>query len=97
MRESFWLQGMMAGIKGAYDCIKQFSEVDYTEDLKKIDVPTLILHGDDDQIAPIGASAMRAIELVPNGTLKVYPGAPHGLTVTHQDQFNTDLLAFIKG
>ncbi|MBI1880655.1 MAG: alpha/beta hydrolase, partial [Chloroflexi bacterium] len=96
VRESFWLQGMMAGIKGAYDCIKQFSEVDYTEDLKKMDVPTLILHGDDDQIVPIGASALRSIELVPNGTLKVYPGAPHGLTVTHQDQFNADLLAFIQ-
>jgi non-heme chloroperoxidase len=96
VRQSFWLQGMMAGIKGAYDCIKQFSEVDYSEDLKKIDVPALILHGDDDQIVPIGASAMRSIELVPHGTLKVYQGAPHGLTVTHQDQFNADLLAFIQ-
>lgn len=96
VRESFWLQGMLAGIKGAYDCIREFSEVDYTEDLKKMDVPTLILHGDDDQIVPIGASALRAIELVPNGTLKIYPGAPHGLTTTHQDQFNADLLAFIQ-
>lgn len=97
VREYFWLQGMMSGIKGAYDCIKQFSETDFTEDLKRMDVPALIIHGDDDQIVPIGASAMRTIELVPQGTLKVYPGAPHGLTVTHQDQFNADLLAFIKG
>jgi non-heme chloroperoxidase len=97
VRESFWLQGMMAGIKGAYDCIKQFSETDFTEDLKRIDVPTLILHGDDDQIVPIGASALLSAQLVPNATLKIYAGADHGLTVTHQDQFNADLLAFIRG
>ena len=97
VREAFWLQGMMAGMKGAYDCIKQFSETDFTEDLKQINVPTLIIHGDDDQIVPIGASALRSIELVLKGTLKVYPGAPHGLTVTHQDEFNADLLAFVKG
>lgn len=97
VRESFWLQGMMAGIKGAYDCIKQFSEVDYTEDLKKMKVPTLIVHGDDDQIVPIRASALRAVEIAPQATLKVYPGAPHGLPTTHQDQFNADLLAFLKG
>jgi non-heme chloroperoxidase len=96
VRESFWLQGMMAGIKGAYDCIKQFSETDFTDDLKKIDVPTLVIHGDDDQIVPIGASALRTVEVAPQATLKVYSGAPHGLTVTHQDQFNANLLAFIK-
>lgn len=96
VRESFWRQGMMAGIKGVYDCIKQFSEVDFTEDLKRIDVPTLILHGDDDQIVPIKASALLSAKLVPNATLKIYPGAAHGLTVTQQDQFNEDLLAFIR-
>jgi non-heme chloroperoxidase len=97
VRESFWLQGMLGGIKGQYDCIKQFSEVDYTEDLKKIDVPTLIVHGDDDQIVPIAAAALRSSKIAPRATLKVYPGAPHGLPTTHQDQFNADLLAFIKG
>src|SRR5215213_3445991 len=96
VRESFWLQGMQAGIKGALDCIKQFSESDFTEDLKKINVPTLIVHGEDDQIVPIGASAMRSSKIAPQATLKVYPGAPHGLPTTHQDQFNADLLAFIK-
>ncbi len=96
IRESFWLQGMQAGIKGAYDCIKQFSEVDYTEDLKKMNVPTLIVHGDDDQIVPIAAAALRSAKIAPQATLKVYPGAPHGLPTTHQDQFNADLLAFIK-
>ena len=97
VRDSFWLQGMLTGIKGAIDCIKQFSESDFTEDLKKIDVPALILHGDDDQIVPIGASALRSAQLAPQATLKVYPGAPHGLPTTHQDQFNADLLAFIQG
>ncbi|MDZ5450739.1 alpha/beta hydrolase [Labrys sp. ZIDIC5] len=96
-RESFWLQGMLGGLKGQLDCIKQFSETDFTEDLKKIDVPTLIIHGDDDQIVPIGASAHQSVKLIPNATLKVYPGGSHGLTLTQQDQFNTDLLAFIKG
>ncbi len=96
-RESFWLQGMLGGLKGQLDCIKQFSETDFTEDLKKIDVPTLIIHGDDDQIVPIGASAHQAVKLIPNATLKVYPGGSHGLTLTQQDQFNADLLAFIKG
>jgi non-heme chloroperoxidase len=95
--ESFWLQGMMAGIKGAYDCIKAFSETDQNADLKKIDVPTLIVHGDDDQIVPIGASAMKSSKLVKGATLKVYPGAPHGLAQTMPDQFNADVLAFIKG
>jgi non-heme chloroperoxidase len=95
-RDSFWLQGMMGGIKGQYDCIKQFSETDFSEDLKKIEVPTLIVHGDDDQIVPIDGSARLTAKLVKHATLKVYPGAPHGLATTHQDQLNSDLLAFIK-
>jgi non-heme chloroperoxidase len=93
----FWLQGMQAGHKNTFDCIKAFSETDFTEDLKKIDVPTLIIHGDDDQIVPIGAAAIAAAKLVKNATLKVYPGAPHGLTDTHKDQLNADLLSFLKG
>jgi len=87
---------MQAGLKNAYDCIKVFSETDQTEDLKKFDVPTLIIHGDDDQIVPIGASALPSSKLVKGSTLKVYPGAPHGLTATHKDQVNADLLAFFK-
>jgi non-heme chloroperoxidase len=96
IKDSFWLQGMQAGFKGALDCIKAFSETDFTEDLKKFDVPTLILHGDDDQIVPIGASAMLSSKLVKNATLKVYPGFSHGMCTINQDQINTDLLAFIK-
>jgi len=96
VQDSFWLQGMQAGFKSVLDCIKQFSETDFTEDLKKFDVPTLIAHGDDDQIVPIGASALLSAKLVPGSTLKIYPGAPHGLATTHQDEFNADLLAFIK-
>src|SRR5512134_3261953 len=96
VRESFWLQGMMAGFPAAYFCIKAFSETDLTEDLKKIDVPTLILHGDDDQIVPIGASAMLSAKIVKGSTFKVYPGLPHGMCSTHKDQINADLLAFIK-
>ena len=96
VRESFWLQGMMAGFPASYFCIKAFSETDLTEDLKKFDVPTLILHGDDDQIVPIGASAMLSSKIVKNATLKVYPGAPHGMCTTLKDQVNDDLLAFIK-
>ena len=96
LREQFWLQSMTVGLKGAYDCIKAFSETDQTEDLKKIDVPTLFIHGDDDQIVPIGAASMTAVKIVKGAALKVYPGAPHGLTATHRDQFNADLLAFIK-
>ena len=96
MIDSFWLQGMQAGHKNTYDCIKAFSETDFTEDLKKFDVPTLIIHGDDDQIVPIGAAAHRSSKLVKNATLKVYPGAPHGLTDTHKDLLNADLLAFLK-
>jgi non-heme chloroperoxidase len=88
---------MMAGFPAAYFCIKAFSETDLTEDLKKFDVPTLILHGDDDQIVPIGASAMLSSKLVSNAQLKIYPGAPHGMCTTLKDQVNEDLLAFIKG
>jgi non-heme chloroperoxidase len=94
--DSFWLQGMQVSIIGAYDCIKAFSETDFTEDLKKIDVPTLILHGDADQIVPIVASALLSSKLVKNSTLKVYPGAPHGMCTTLADQVNADLLAFLK-
>jgi non-heme chloroperoxidase len=96
LRDSFWLQGMIAGHKAAYDCIKQFSETDFTGDLRKINVPTLILHGDDDQIVPIGDSAMISAKLVKGANLKVYPGAPHGLCSTHKNQVNEDLLAFLK-
>jgi len=96
LRDFFWLQGMQAGFKAVFDCIKAFSETDFTEDLKRIDVPTLIMHGDDDQIVPIGSSAMLSSKLVKGSVLKVYPGAPHGMCSTHKDQINEDLLAFIK-
>jgi non-heme chloroperoxidase len=96
VRDSFWMQGMMAGLPACYFCIKAFSETDQTEDLKKIDVPTLILHGDDDQIVPIADSAMLSAKLVKNAKLKVYKGAPHGMCTTHKEQVNEDLLAFIK-
>ncbi|HVP42121.1 MAG TPA: alpha/beta hydrolase [Terriglobales bacterium] len=96
IRDSFWLQGMQAGFKAAYDCIKAFSETDFTEDLKKVDVPTLILHGDDDQIVPIAASALLSAKLVKGATLKVIPGAPHGLCSTLKDQVNGELLAFFE-
>ena len=96
MIDSFWLQGMQAGHKNTFDCIKAFSETDFTEDLKKFDVPTLIIHGDDDQIVPIGAAALNSAKLVKNATLKIYPGAPHGLADTHKDQLNADLLEFIR-
>ena len=96
LRDSFWLQGMRAGFPAAYFCIKAFSETDFTDDLKKFDVPTLILHGDDDQIVPIGASALLSSKLVKGATLKVYPGLPHGMCSTHKDVINTDLLAFLK-
>jgi non-heme chloroperoxidase len=95
--DNFWLQGMLGGIKGLFDCIHEFSEVDYTEDLKKFDIPTLIAHGDDDQIVPIGAAGLLSAKIVKGATLKIYPGAPHGLATTHQDEFNKDLLAFIQG
>jgi non-heme chloroperoxidase len=96
MRDSFWLQGMQAGHKAALDCIRAFSETDHTEDLKKFDVPTLIIHGGDDQIVPIVASASKSAKLVKNAVLKVYPGAPHGLPDTHKDRLNADLLAFLR-
>lgn len=95
MMDSFWLQGMRAGHKNTFDCIKAFSETDFTEDLKMFDVPTLIVHGDDDQVVPIGASAHSAAKLVKNATLKVYASAPHGLVDTHKEQLNADLLAFL--
>ena len=96
LRDSFWLQGMLCGLKAAYDCIKAFSETDFTEDLKKFDVPMLILHGDDDQIVPIGDSALLSSKLVKGATLKVIPGAPHGMCSTLKDQVNAELLAFLQ-
>jgi non-heme chloroperoxidase len=96
IREKWWLQGMMGGMKAHYDCIKAFSETDFTEDLKKFDVPTLIMHGDDDQIVPIRAAAMLSSKLVKGATLKVYPGLPHGMCTTHSELINADLLAFLR-
>ncbi len=96
VRNSFWLQGMLAGFPACYFCIKAFSETDQTEDLKKFDVPTLILHGDDDQIVPIAAAAMLSSKLVKNAQLKIYKGAPHGMCTTEKDKVNADLLSFIK-
>ncbi len=95
--DSFWMQGMSAAHKATYDCIKAFSETDFTEDLKRFDVPTLVLHGDDDQIVPIGPSALSAAKLIKSSKLLVYPGAPHGLVDTHKDKLNADLLAFLQG
>jgi len=96
IREKWWLQGMMGGTKAGYDCIKAFSETDFTEDLKKIDVPTLVQHGEDDQIVPIGAAGLMSAKIVKGATLKVYPGFPHGMPTTHADQINADLLEFIQ-
>jgi len=96
IRDMFWLWSMQVGLKGALDCIKAFSETDMTEDLKKFDIPTLIIHGDDDQIVPIGDSALLSSKIVKGATLKVYPGAPHGLMSTHKEQFNADLLSFLR-
>ena len=96
VREQFWLQGMMAGMPASYFCVKAFSETDHTEDLKKFDVPTLILHGDDDQIVPIEDSALLSAKIVKAATLKIYKGASHGMCTTHKDQVNADLLAFLK-
>jgi len=96
IREHWWLQGMLGGMKAHYDCIKAFSETDFTEDLKKFDVPTFIMHGDDDQIVPIVAAGPLSAKLVKNSTLKVYPGFPHGMPTTHADVINGDLLSFIK-
>lgn len=94
--QSFWLQAMQAGIKPVYDCIAQFSETDFTDDLKRFDIPTLLVHGDDDQIVPLGASSLRTAKLVKGATLKVYRGAPHGLPTTHAEQLNSDLLEFLR-
>jgi non-heme chloroperoxidase len=96
LKDSFWRQSMASGHKNAYDCIKAFSETDFTEDLKKFDVPTLIVHGSDDQVVPIGAAGIMSAKLVKGAILKVYEGGPHGLTDTHKDQLNADLLAFIR-
>ncbi|HEY5026953.1 MAG TPA: alpha/beta hydrolase [Candidatus Angelobacter sp.] len=95
LRDSFWLQGMLCGFPAAHECIKAFSETDFTEDLKKFDVPTLIIHGDDDQIVPIGAAAMLSSKIVKGATLKIYPGAPHGLCSTLKDRVNQELLEFL--
>jgi non-heme chloroperoxidase len=94
--DNWWRQGMMCGIKAACDCIKAFSETDFTEDLKKIDVLTLVMHGDDDQVVPIGASAMLSSKMVPRAQLKVYKGLPHGMATKHHDVINADLLTFVK-
>lgn len=94
--QSWWLQGMMCGYKAAYDCIKAFSETDMTEDMKKIEIPVLLLHGDDDQVVPIGASAELGVKLLKHGTLKIYPGGPHALPNIHIEQVNQDLLTFLK-
>ncbi len=96
MIDRFWLLGMQSGHKNTFDCIKAFSETDFTDDLKRFDVPTLIIHGDDDQIVPIGAAGLASAKLVKNSVLKVYKGAPHGLTDTHKEQLNADLLLFIR-
>jgi len=94
VRDAFWMQGMLASLDACHDCIKAFSETDQTEDLKKFDVPALVIQGDDDQIVPITAAAMRQVQLIPNAELKVYEGAPHGLPTTHKDRLNADLLQF---
>lgn len=96
LRDSFWMQGMMAGLKAVYDCVKAFSETDFTEDLKKFDVPTLILHGDDDQIVPIADSALLSVKLVKDSTLRVIPGAPHGMCSTLKNEINAELIAFFS-
>ena len=96
LRDTFWLQGMLAGHKAVFDCIKAFSETDFTQDLKRFDVPTLVLHGDDDQIVPIGASALLSSKTIKGAALKVIPGAPHGMCSTLKDQVNAELLAFLK-
>jgi non-heme chloroperoxidase len=96
LRDSFWLAGMMAGLKAVYDCVKAFSETDFTEDLKKIDVPTLVLQGDDDQIVPYADASLLSAKIVKGATLKIIPGAPHGMCSTLKDQINAELLAFIN-
>jgi len=96
LRETFWLQGMQSSIKASYDCIKQFSETDFTEDLKKMTIPTLVVHGDDDQVVPIANAGEKAATILPNATLHVYEGAPHAIPATHKDRLNEDLLAFLR-
>ncbi|HTI83254.1 MAG TPA: alpha/beta hydrolase [Acetobacteraceae bacterium] len=96
VHDAFWAWSMQAGLRGAYECVKAFSETDLTDDLKRIDVPTLVIHGDDDQIVPISDSALLSSKILKRAVLKVYPGAPHGLMATHKNQFNSDLLAFIQ-
>jgi non-heme chloroperoxidase len=96
MRETFWLQGMQCSLHSAYACIKQFSETDFTADLKQMTIPTLVIHGDDDQIVPIATAGRRSMEFLPQGTLHVYAGAPHGIPATHKDKLNEDLLAFLR-
>jgi len=96
IREHWWLQGMLGGVKAHYDCIKAFSETDFTEDLKKIDIPVLVMHGDDDQIVPIGAAGLMSAKILKKATLKVYPGFPHGMPTTNAEQINADLLAFLQ-
>jgi non-heme chloroperoxidase len=95
--DKWWLQGMMGSVKAGYDCIKAFSETDFTEDLKKTDIPVFVMHGDDDQIVPYKDAALKSIELLSQGVLKIYPGLPHGMCTTHPDVVNADLLAFIRG
>jgi len=97
IRDAFWFQGMQGGLINELDCIKAFSETDFTEDLKKFDIPSLIIHGDDDQIVPIATTSRVAAKIIKNATLKIYPGGPHGLAETHKEKLNADLLAFIKG
>jgi non-heme chloroperoxidase len=96
IRDAFWLMSMQAGLRGAYECIAAFSESDFTADLARFDIPTLVAHGDDDQIVPIAVGGRRSVKLIKDATLKVYPGAPHGLATTHKDEFNRDLLEFIN-
>ncbi len=96
IRDNWWRQGMMGGIKAHYDCIKAFSETDFTEDLKMIDVPTLVLHGEDDQIVPFADAGALSVKLLKKGTLKSYPGLPHGMCTTHPETINPDILAFLK-
>jgi non-heme chloroperoxidase len=97
VREHWWLQGMLGGIKAHYDCVKAFSETDFTEDLQKIDIPVLVMHGDDDQIVPIGAAGLLSAKILKKATLKVYPGYPHGMATVHAEKINADLLSFIGG
>jgi non-heme chloroperoxidase len=96
IRDKWWLQGMMGGVKPHYDCVKAFSETDFTEDLNKIDIPVMVMHGDDDQIVPIAAAGLMSAKILKKATLKVYPGLPHGMCTTHADQINPDLLSFFK-